>query len=298
MIELDTMQLPRRVVTALMLRGAELPPLQWQLNPNRAAKTALDSVADDAELLDRSPPLADEAMAAAVRALLYHWNGWPGDAVMYAQVAREPERIYIEALVKRQAPDAAGSKLLFQQLGQHPVFTPLGRFAIDAIGLATARGLKRLREVIAFGEQWEPFAYSDVYEQALGEELDPAGEHVVRTLQCREFELLLAYCLEAATGQQLTKRPRAEHARHRAPTTKSSKKRSERDQRIEPLRTEPKALPKLKPIMAAAGIAVICPSCLSALVVPETSRGQIEKCARCGGVFRVPLKPTPAKSSG
>ena len=87
----------------------------------------------------------------------------------------------------------------------HSIFEPLGAFAAGEIGLSVAPGLKRLRQVIAFGELWEPYAFGDVYEQACADQLDPAGERVVRRLQCREFELLLTHCLEAATGRRLTK---------------------------------------------------------------------------------------------
>lgn len=92
MIKLDTSPSPTHIVTILMLRGAQLPPLQWHVNPNRNAKSELDGIADDKKLLD-CDPLADEGMAAAVRALLYLWDGWPAECDMYSQAAPEKERL-------------------------------------------------------------------------------------------------------------------------------------------------------------------------------------------------------------
>ncbi len=204
MIKLDTSQIPPRVAAVLMQRGAQLPPIQWHINPNQSGKRYLDESTDDKTLLG-CDPLADDEMAAAVRALLFFWNGWPAESVMHAHLAPDKERGYIDALIKRQAGDSAASKDLLQKISEHPIYKPLGDYATEEIGLSVAPGLKRLREVIAFGELWEPYAYADVYEQARAGQLDPAGERVVRSLQCREFELLFAYCLEAATGRKLAR---------------------------------------------------------------------------------------------
>jgi hypothetical protein len=204
LISLDLSPLPPGVVTILMQRGIRLPPLQWHLNPNRPAERKLAEIVDDCELLG-CDPLADAGMAAAVRALLYFWNGWPAEACQCAQTAPEKERTFVSALVARQAGEAAGSKSLFQKMNGHPIFKPLRDFAAGEIGLSVAPGLKRLRELIAFGELWEPYAFGDVYEETRAGKFDPAGERVVHSLQCREFELLLIHCLEAATGQELEK---------------------------------------------------------------------------------------------
>ena len=97
MIDLDTAQVAPDVANLLMLRGADLPPFQWQKKPNPAAKEMLDRITEDTALL-RQESLADEGMSAAVRALLYLWNGWLVECSMYAQAAPDKERIFLSAL--------------------------------------------------------------------------------------------------------------------------------------------------------------------------------------------------------
>ncbi len=70
MIKLDPAQLPPRVTAAVLARGTDLPSLEWHKHPNRAARTALDAIPNDTELLGRES-LTNVPMAAAVRALLY-----------------------------------------------------------------------------------------------------------------------------------------------------------------------------------------------------------------------------------
>lgn len=204
MIKLDLSRLPPSIVSILMRRGTELPPLQWHVNSNRLAKQTLDETHDYRELL-HAEDLEDEGMAAAVRGLLYIWAGWLTDAQQAAKTAPEKERLYISALATRHAGKSETSKALFQKAGGHPIYKPLGHFAAQEIGLSVAPDLKRLRRVIDFGGSWEPYAFSDVYEETRVGKLDPAGERIVRSLQCCEFELLLTHCYEAATARRLAR---------------------------------------------------------------------------------------------
>ena len=117
MIELDPSQFAPEITYLLMQQHAALPPLQWHLKPCRAAKQSLDAIADDTDLCARSS-LADEESGAAVRALLYLWNGWPAECAMYAQGAANDDRLYISALNERMAGRAAEAKTVLSELGR------------------------------------------------------------------------------------------------------------------------------------------------------------------------------------
>ena len=284
MIDLDTSRLPSRVVAALMARGAQLPPLQWHTNPIRAAKSTLDGIPNTGVLVDCDPPV-DEAMAAAVRALLYFWNGWFEEAESAAAAAPEQERTYITALIKRQTGDAAAAKVLFQEVGDHAVHPHLVKFTQDTIGLSVMPLLKRLRDMIAFVDQWEPHIFVDVYEHARAGGFDPSGELMVCTIQCREFELLFSHCLEAATGRKCTK-PAKDTAEQQRVRRRPPARRPTTPFRHSPTAAKPSA-PK-EPVKLALDVTVICPGCGATLTVPEEKRGTTQACAKCNTAFLVP----------
>jgi hypothetical protein len=302
MIKLDTSRMPARVVAGLMARGAQLPPLQWFENPSRQAKQTLDQVSNDTELLG-CEELADPKAAAAVRALLYFWNGWPEEAEMYSVVASEREQAYITALCKRQAGHADAAKTLFQTVGVHPVFTPLAEFAKDRIGRTSLTMLKRLRDMIAFGDAWEPFIFADAFEQALNSNLDVAGDMIMRQLQCYEFELLIGYCVDSATGEKLSKY-QGDTVRQDAAKRPPARPPARRPAQPAPPAPRPKSEPKAgegekkappRPINPT-DVGVLCPKCQAALSFPESARGATGRCEKCGATFLIPQRAAPASS--
>jgi hypothetical protein len=302
MIDLDTSQLPQPIVTALMLRGADLPPIRWDEHPNRAGKTALDQMTDWKKLFGLDE-VRDESMAAAVQAMLYLWNGWPDAAEMYAKLAPERERCYIDGIRHRQAGETDASKDAFTQVNGHPIFSHLALYASDTIGLSTTPLLKRLRDMIAFGEQWEPFAFGDVYEQARDGRLDPTGEQIVRSLQCREFELLFAYCYEAATGEKLVgKKPEAAPARRPPPKRPAPKRQPQKPQDEGPPNggspeVEKKLKAAMKPI-TSSGVEVLCPKCREINSFKENARGSKGRCKKCSALFLIPKRSSAANTAG
>lgn len=290
MILLDTAGLPAGVVSALMARGAQTLPLLWVANPNRHAKAVLDAVPDDTLLLEHDP-LADDAMGAAARALLYFWNGWPAEARMHGSLAHEPERLYIEALCRRQADGGAASKELFQEINGHPLFPELAAYALDAISASVASPLKRLRQTILFADQWEPFAFADMFDQAQLGKLDPTGEQIVRNLQSCEFELLLAHCLDAAVGQPLVRRQKSATERRRPASRPPARRPVDRPHAQHPApASKPTPPEKEEPRQPQIGkeFYVLCPKCQAKLIVAETSRGTTTRCDNCAATFLVP----------
>ena len=295
MIDLDTSRLPSDLATTLLLRGSQLPPLEWHVNPFRDAKSVLDTLADDKKLLGGCP-LADEPMASAVRSLLYFWNGWPAECGMYAQAAPKKERLYVAALCERQAGNPADAKTRVQELNGHPIYGALAKYGLSAICTRVAAPLKRLRGMIELADEWEPYAFIDVYEQARLDKLDHAGEQIVRSIQCREFELLFVHCFEAATGGKL---PAPER---NAPPRRRPRQRPQTRRSIKPVGSgdSPRhdghgAAPPItrKPVRDSIGIS--CPKCGDVKILPPTARGTKTTCNKCRVVFLIPTKPVTAR---
>ncbi len=303
MIKLNVSLFPTDIANLLMLRGAAVPPLLWQNSANRTAKDLLDQAADDTSLFGRAA-LADEAMSTAVRAMLYLWNGWHGECELYAQGGPDMERIYLEVFRQRQLACFAEAKTSLQQLGEHPIYAPLAKYATEAIGLGTDPALKRLRDVIEMGESWEPFIFSDLFAQSQGGKFCEATQETIRGLQSVEFELLFIHCYEKATGEPLARLEPVGQAPPRKRPVRSNRALAAA-QRRQPPTDKPKegeplevgGFPKLLNAGELSGVGVLCPRCGHLSVVPEERRGGRHQCPKCKVDFLVPQKsPAPAGS--
>ena len=292
MLDLPIAQLPRDIVTLLMLRGADTPPLQWQNHPNRGAKTALDEL-DDSNLFGRVE-IVSRPMAAAVRALLYLWNGCPAECAMHAQPAPEKERWYITGICERLAGRPQEAKAAFQQLDEHPIHVGLTTRALQVIGPVADPAVARFRQIMEMGQSWEAFAFVDLYEQARAGKLCRAGEQIVGDLQCKEFELLFAHCYQGATGVNLddarpaptTAAPRPKRKVERTHHRGSRQRESSRP--TGPAKTDPQAKGAL---VGQAPVRVICPKCREASTFPGSARGKPVRCTKCGSAFAIPSGP-------
>jgi hypothetical protein len=306
MLRLDPSHLPETLATTLMLRGAQVPPLDWSVNPSRLAKETLDQQPDDATLLGDGG-IADESAAAAVRALLYLWNGWLSDANMYAQAAAEPDQLYIAALVARHESNPAEAKQIYQQLETHPTFAQLYEYVAKEVDAGTDSALLRWHQIVQLGEAWEAFAFADLIEQARAEKLRAAAVLVVRQVQCIEFELLFSHTYEAATGRKAPllstpvdpqqaprKRPRPKPTPRRAPSP-APPTRSEGAAKSPPPAQPKKPPAPPAPLLKPNTFGVACPKCKHVVPVRESARGQAANCPKCGVAFRIPGK-APAKT--
>lgn len=295
MVDLDTSALSPEIAMLLMQRGSELPPLQWADGPNQFAKKTLDAI-EDSNLFARDT-FADEGMAAAVRALLYLWNGWLGDCEMYAQAVPDKERLYMAGLCERYKGNPIQAKEINTQLNGHPIYNSLTAYAIKAIGNSTDAALNRFKQILKIDSNWEAFAFIDLYEQARADKLGSAAGNIVRGLLCKEFELLFVHCYEAALGEPLPKRPQANPTSQRPPRRPVQRRQQPRA----PEQSKQKPTPansqniakraKNLPVGLRPGmIGIVCPKCQEMATVPESSRGQSAKCAKCGALFVIPQK--------
>ena len=278
-----------------MLRGVQSPTLQWHLNPNRTAKNSLDEALTDADMFG-GQTLADEGMGAAVRALLYLWNGWPEDARTWAQKAPQREQAYIEGLIERQQANPVASKSHFQTTEDHPVYKPLADYVSQNVMDFKCSHVKRLCEVIAFVEQWEPFVFTDVYELALEGQLDEDAHQIICNIQAFEFEQLFKICYQAAVGREL-KKPEASKA---APPKKRRPAPTTAHRPVAPPPMKDGGGPKLKPqnikplLRPGLDIVVLCPHCGEPNKTVENQRGTVQPCCKCRASFKVPSKTAAA----
>ena len=229
MIELKISESAPEISTLLLAKGTALPAVQWQHNPSSTAKKTLDAV-DDAQLFAPTS-LKNQSMGAAVRALLYLWNGWIDESAMYAQGARPKESLFILAISERHRGRADGAKAFFRQLNDHSIYPSLAQIATELIGSSPDDTLKRFREILNLNGAWEPYAFIDVYEQARSDETKLTVREFVREMQRQEFTLLFGHCFQAATGGEVTKQVKVK-ARTAAPRRKQEDLAAKRDRLI------------------------------------------------------------------
>ncbi len=220
----------------------------------------------------------------------------------------EPQRFYLAALCARQARRGDESQAAFRQLGDHPISAPLMAYALSILPPAVDAPLQRLRDTLQVEHRWDPILFADAWTAGSGGQLRPTGETILRQIQCREFELLLSWLYEQATGQKLGHRRTAEsddasvlRARQRERRLKEMRRRREeaarrhqanttgvrakaKDHGDDSRSTSP-AAPDARP---PAGLRIRCPKCNGVLTVPLASRGKAARCGQCRAGFIVP----------
>lgn len=315
MAEFDLTKLPGEITQLLMSRGAGLPPLLWQEHQNSLAKKSLDQIPDTK--LCGEANFQNEAMAGAVRALLYLWTGWPAEAAMYAQAAPTREQLYIAALAERQLGHPAKAKEAFQKMAGHEVFNALSGYLLDQLKPENDPAIKRFRAIVELAREWEAHAFVDLFEQARAGKVSPVGELVVRNLQAREFELLFAHCFQAATGRSIVRRRvmseaeeqrrEQEYRRRMAERRKANEKRSqmlietakkelEKTDTADRPTAKPAPPPSPKKATPDPRVKILCPACGHLMFIPESGRGKRAECIKCRVAFLVPPRKetTPA----
>ena len=210
MFELQVAKAASQISTLLMARGTALPPVLWNEGANSIAKKTLDTM-DDPQLFAPAE-LKNELMGSAVRSLLYLWNGWPNECNMYAQAAPPKESLYLIAVSERQRGNAGQAKSFFRQLEDHAIYVKLFECAIEIIGSSADASLGRFGEILKFHGAWEPFAFTDLFEQARADDTKIVAGEFIRKMQQSEFNLLFAHCYKEATGEDLFKKATADSA--------------------------------------------------------------------------------------
>ena len=293
MADLNIGRLAPDVAALLWKVGGDLPPLLWQDRANPAARKTLDEV-DEHRLFGRQE-LKSDAMASAVKALLYLWNGWPADGSMYGQLAEPNERAYIAALCERHLGRTDAAKKLFQQLDGHPIFSDLAASALKLAGSVAEPSIQRLRQIIALDSLWEPYVFVNLHAMAVAGRSSPRAQEVIRQIQKVEFDLLFAHCYRAATDEDVLLAPTTDEGATRKPSrriarpsvrTPSPTPKAPARSAPEPARSEP---PKL-----AGTVNVQCPRCGMVGVFAAAACGKTGQCSKCRAHFMIPKRKTGA----
>ncbi len=295
MLKLDRSVLPAHIATLISMRGDTLPPLLAQGGSVRAARNLLESIADDAALCG-CKVLADPSAGAAVRAMLFLWNGWPQECEMCAGMAREVDRNYLLGLSRRQSGRWQEAKSDLQKVDGHPIFEPLGKFAREVCDIPGQSELRRFVQLLGMVDYWEAFAFVDLCAGMAAGKGDKKKEDVLAAIQAREMELFLEYALEEATGVSMSERLRlrresesdvqkkvkaAAQYKRGLPTRRPSSEVPRKCEKVGPP-------PSPEPASKNKSISYKCPKCGNVMRVGEDARGKRVKCSSCRCEFAIP----------
>lgn len=122
---------------------------------------------------DARARVAAAKIPETLRAGLFLYFGCWTEAHETAQEIATREGSYWHAIVHRQEPDAGNAGYWFAQVGEHPIFSELGKLS---------------------GEPWSPRAFIQMCERSR----DASRESRARELQLLEWQLLFDYCARQA----------------------------------------------------------------------------------------------------
>ena len=122
-------------------------------------------------------------MARAVHSALWLHHDFLHVSHEISQEIDTPTGSFLHAIMHRREPDAFNSKYWWRRVGTHPVFTELATAAAELGYLKT-------------GTAWDPNRFVDDCEAAR----DRGGdrEELLKRVQAKELELLLAWCVREA----------------------------------------------------------------------------------------------------
>lgn len=147
--------------------------------------------------------------ALAVKAGLYLWNESLDKSHSLAQNILNSTGSYWHGIMHRMEGDYDNAKYWFRRVGAHPVFAGLHAEVrgfleqeLRAAPVAHARVGALLRK-LAEGRTWQPDTLIDCVEQQVTSAHDERAESILRSIQRRELEALLAYSYAQSFGGNL-----------------------------------------------------------------------------------------------
>ena len=305
MFTINGKQLAPKIGEIMTALGWGMPLLDWTKRSNQHAKSILEN---DNDVLFAPQNVIDDDMATAIRSLLYLWSGWPDFCNMWLPAAPDTVRPRIAGLAHRQQGHMEESKNEFQQITDQDNDQPLMDLAMSLISDNAESSLRKFRDIIELDHAWEPFTFTDVFEQARQGQLSHASEEVIRTLQWEEFNHLFQRCYLGATGVDITKseqsvKPKIEPAwKKNQPARVRSARTPSHDLADSPHLSENRKKTntpgETKPVASESSeVRLKCPKCKKTTTTDVSSRGSTIKCSGCGGSLRVGGGDSPDKSS-
>jgi hypothetical protein len=138
--------------------------------------------------------IQDSEMARACLAGLWLYYDFLDESHSLSQSIETTTGSYWHGLMHRREPDYSNAKYWFRHVGQHPVFEPLQKAAIELAAADPDPAAAFLRDQV----EWDPFGFVDLCQAAT------AGRARVTPLcqriQQREWQLLFDWCYRHAIG--------------------------------------------------------------------------------------------------
>ncbi len=296
MVEIDLSKLATEVSNILMLRGTSLPPLCLADHPHTQAGDKIDEMADDK--LFGVAQISHADMAMAIRSLLFVRCGLLSEGSMFAMMAPKAEADFICGLVERNLGHKDRAKSHFQKVQEHPVYQTLHKEAMALLKSSMDKRLTRFHGILELHGDWEPYAFIDVYDEAMSGQMSSASEETVRKIQAIEFNALFLHCYQQLMGIDAKKaeiKHTSEAPRRRpVPTRKPAPAPAPT-----PAATSKPAASDAAPAKApSSDVRVGCPKCKTIQTFDASQRGNKVQCTKCNVAFTVPGGSKGASSGG
>jgi hypothetical protein len=161
--------------------------------PDDSKRSALTALTVDAAFADMQ--VVDRDMAISCVSGVWLLHNFLDASHRLSQGIETPTGSFWHGIMHRREPDYSNAKHWFNRVGDHETFPQLREEAENIIaGAGGPDALNRLLD----SEQWDPFTFVDLCEQAAKD--DDSLADFCRRIQQREWEILFDYCFRQATG--------------------------------------------------------------------------------------------------
>ena len=179
-------QLPTELAS-LMSRD-QLPSLGPEIRAGVQAETQIRDAVRQWSVKQQLPGESSELIQCV--ALL--WHDHLEAAHQIAQSIGTPDGSWLHGIMHRREPDYWNAKYWFRRAGQHPAYATL---ADQAGPLLDQGGQPDLAERLVKSGSWDPFAFVDAVEEALGPEGNDRIRECLQQVQAVELEAAARYFL-------------------------------------------------------------------------------------------------------